>query len=1115
MDSKSNRKVVPAAAVVLVLAAALSGCYVKDGGRPNPAMPGGSTVPPRQPVFPFPGYRQAANDTTAAGDGSHGYGVEPSSPREPILVTDTVPAAGPTAWGPIALARGPDAWLGTPGSEQGETGEDLVLSSSGGTTPGGQSLAEHPRNNVEAADLLDHWGHRRIDAIRTGLSVADPAAGSNADQLRTLRRAAQGGGETSVAVNLHDDDEIRILGARHGVTYGRWAGGPADTLSIDFDLSYAGPLMRYDPAFRAMLERAGKVWSHRIDDTWTAWKRRPGEVKGHLSLWGISGTPTEEVRVGEEGETSTGLEIIVRDMDFTDDHAGRGGASYIQPSRNSWEPHFGSVAIARGHLRTASRVGVFATLTHEIGHVLGAWTVNGLMERYSSYIDDTTGTWTGPNVVAAYGGAAPFQDENDPHAWVLGARNLLASNFDYGHSGGCVSIMSYCRSNSALPSFGPQAIDFAFLADLGLTIREETDRPETYGLTGWTDYAGFTVSVSRRLQMALADPQPHYGFYGGPWQTFDVVDLLQAEVDAFGYLSTGNYRVSHAAEGPDGTVRYAGGLIGTALDHAGLPPVTGDALLAVDLATLTGSAGFTSLKVYPDGVSETFAGGTLHYPIAVSDNAISGTETVSTLAANFYGPKHDDLAGVLHDPRAGLLAGFGATLDDRPDHEDVIAAADYLAAISYTDDALNSADEGWRRYRCGTVSGCETQHAPPGAGGWTDWTTTSRELVLASTTGWALRNAARPAADHDFVRIARLSSAATDGARGRHVTEAYIGTLKHAAFGVGFEWYSNWETEPETTSPDFRYRSAGVGGTLSGSLPGERAQWAGRMIGYQSSHGWNQDPFVEGLATIDYWLSTNVVDVAFSDIASRDDLRTAADFGFAALPTGTGGTFSGGGGAGIIRGALFGSAQEEAGGMFHHNAAGVTGSFGAERVPDTVTLEETGDTRVAFSSQNASGPYDVYEYDRWGFWGRQFQANLFGAFMEQRITTVGSRSTYHAPHESIEGTPSGSNPVSGTAVWLGKVHAVERDSSGYMPVSGNAQIEVSFRNATVNVDFTDFEAGHSDMSWRALRIGNGAFRDPQVGTATIDGAFFGAQHQGAAGKFDHNGLRGVFGAVRN
>ena len=155
---------------------------------------------------------------------------------------------------------------------------------------------------------------------------------------------------------------------------------------------------------------------------------------------------------------------------------------------------------------------LFGTLTHEIGHVLGClagWrTVTE--ERYAPYTDTEAGAWTGPNVVALHGGAAPFQDNADSHAWVDGERDPEATEYDFPHSGVCESLMAYCNHSGALRAFLPQAIDFAFLADLGMTIAEETDRPETYGLAGWTDHAAFTLAVSRDLRMTLADSQPHY-----------------------------------------------------------------------------------------------------------------------------------------------------------------------------------------------------------------------------------------------------------------------------------------------------------------------------------------------------------------------------------------------------------------------------------------------------------------------------------------------------------------------------------------------------------------------------------------------------------------------------
>ncbi len=822
--------------------------------------------------------------------------------------------------------------------------EDSLLtggSTPSGTRPGGRHLADLARNNPEAADLLEHWGHRRSQVLVEGLSLKGLAEESDAIDLQAPRAVAEKRSNITIAPNLQDGDEVRAIGTRRGVTYGRWAGGPADTLSIDFDLSGAGPLMRDDPAFRAMLERAGKTWSHRIADTWATWERSPGDLMGHIALGNPDPYIQAKVRVGPEGEISTGLDIEVRDQNLPEYVAGRATAGKNVPG-GSWEPRFGSIEVDREHLEEMAHTRIlFSTLTHEIGHLLGAWTTHSYPERLRAYIDEASGAWTGPNVVALHGGPAPFQDASDAHAWVDGERNPHATLFDLAHSGVCASLMAYCNDESALPAFLPHAIDFAFLADLGMTITDETERPETYGLAGWTDYAAFTVSVSRQLLLALADPQPHYGYHGGPWQTLDVVDLLQAEVDAFGYLSTGNIRSSYASKGPDGTVRYSGGLLGAALDQAGLPPVTGNANLAVDLATLAGTASFTSLQVYPDGTPEIFADGSLHYPIELSANSIVGTAPGATFQADFYGPKHEDVAGVLHDPRTGLLAGFGATLDERPIREDVIASADYLVGLSRLINTPDPVDERWYHYRCGADASCEMRNNPTGPAGWSDWMTATRENALASTAGWTWRNVARPEAGYDSVRIERLTSASTDGARGRHVVDGYTGTMEHVAFGTGFEHYTNLTTEQDAISPDFEHRWTGVQGTTSGGLPGGRARWSGPMLGYQYNLPSIENRLVEGHTTVDYLLSTNLVDVMFSEVASRDGQRELPDFGFGDLQAAADGTFSGDV-EGIIRGALFGPDHEEAGGTFHHYGTDVFGSFGARREADTVTLEETG-----------------------------------------------------------------------------------------------------------------------------------------------------------------------------
>ena len=996
-----------------------------------------------------------------------------------------------------------------------------------GTSPGATGLAEPPRNNPLAADLLDDWGHRQVQGVVEGLDLTTSVAGSDSARVMALLAAASPGPPDSVAPELRDGDAVEVLGSRGGVTYGRWTGGPADTLSIDFDLSRANRAVRTDAAFRALLERAGKMWSRRIEDTWDTWERDAGDLKGWL--YDGTGSPTE-VRIGPGGEVSTGLVIAVRDEDLPSDVVGRGGTG-VMPPGGSWEPRFGSVEVDRGHLAEAGAAVLFATLAHEIGHVLGVWKGGAETESYAPHTDSTTGTWHGPNVMAIHGGAAPFQDRLAPNAWVDGERSPLATEFDLAHSGVCISLMAYCRQSAAIPRYLPHEIDFAFLADLGMTIRPATDRPETYGLAGWTDHAGFSVSVSRDLEVALADPQPYYDGAANPWHALDVADLLYARVDVFGHRSTGSLARSFAPEGSRETIRYAGGLLGSAVDLAGRPPVTGDASLAVDLATRDGQASFTSLETHTHGARRLFAGGALHYPFELSANTLVGTRTGATLRADFYGPEHETAAGTLHDPRAGLLASFGATVDERPSREDVIARADYMSGLRYRSGAADPADDGWSQYRCDAQAGCESRQAASGI--LDDWTVSTRERVLASTAGWNGQSTARVDADAGFVRITRQSAAATDGAQGRHVADAYFGTLEHAAFGVGFEKYTDTWADSRGTPPGFENQWSGVQGAPSGARPGGRARWSGPMLGYQGGLPGGEDPFVEGLATVALSLAGDQLDVRFTGVASREGGRTLADFGFSGLSLGNDGTFGPDATGGIIDGALFGPAREEAAGSFHHNARGVTGAFGARRLADTVTqqpgpddtgteLEETGTARrvgtTTYSVSQIGGRFPgtftgtrpFYAIDNWGFWAKEDGATVFKVFIEENDSLFATDEFALR----VEGAPTGSNPVNGSAVWVGSVRAYDvHPKTLGTPVNGDARIEADLSTATVDVSFTGFTRGHAAMSWTNLHMTNGTFSQ-RSGYTSISGAFYGTAHEGVAGTFSRDRLDGVFGANR-
>ena len=795
-----------------------------------------------------------------------------------------------------------------------------------GDADGRLHVSLRPLNNVDAKDLLDHWGHRRFGQVSDLLSPAiepEEEAAAFRDLLEAAREA-----DTAFVPGLHDGDAVTVLGQRRGLTFGRWTGGPTDTLSIEFNLEHATKTMREDRAFRAALERAGKVWSRRIGDSWTAWERRYGESKGRVI--GNYGSAGREVRVGPGGETSTGVEIFITGAELAGNIAGMAGVRSLYPG-DVWEPHTGAIVFDNDHLREAGEADLFRTMVHEIGHVLGAWQGGTFMDRYAPWTDYDAGTWTGPYVVAAHGGPAPFQDSDDGHGWHDGERSPNARRFDFGHSGVCASVMAYCAHSAAVPAFLPAEIDYAFLADIGLAVQPETDRPETYGLAGWMEHAAFALSVSRELDISLADPQPRYSTHGARWTALETVDLLWAHADAFGHPSPGSPVRTFPL---DGAVRYAGGLIGTAVDHAGMPPVFGDANLSLDLESLTGKASFTSLRLSYGGDRYLFGTGSLHYPIGLAGNEIRHAAPGVSLTAGFYGPRHEEVAGTLDDARAGLLASFGAKHDERPPRFDIVADASHVRGLMYQDGWSDSTD-GWFRYRCGAGSDCEGRFEwwkPENE--WRDVDATGdrspRERVLNWTAGgWGNWISEDPFADHGAIRLSRRHAGATDGRRGRYQRDGYYGAMNHAAFGTGFYRYRDWETR-DGEMWDFHIKGSGFQGDISASRPPGGAVWEGRMVGYQSGLEAGKDPFVQGNARVRLSFARDQVSVGFSRVTSTDLERSLERFGFDNIQLAANGAFDGFDN-GLVEGAFFGPAHEEVAGMFQKNDNNVIGSFGAVR----------------------------------------------------------------------------------------------------------------------------------------------------------------------------------------
>ena len=371
------------------------------------------------------------------------------------------------------------------------------------------------------------------------------------------------------------------------------------------------------------MERAGKSWSQRILDDF-------GE---HVAAEGTTITSTDGTtnRTFEEtletDVTTDGVLIFVLDPGSASSDFSWASFLSSEYSSDDLEPWLGSILLSRRHH------GSSYTIAHEIGHVLGIFPGSFFQsfERYANYTDNT---FEGPEAVRVNGNRpVPFQ-------WLNAALEPVSprtsgADIDICHPGVCSSVMAYCSRDSLE---GPSELDFAILADLGYEILDEAtaSEPELYGYGAWGRYGAWGVGVERILSGSS--------------------DRLRAGADAFGMTPSTNLADSTVLTGE---VTWAGSLLGVDTGRAALPPVFGDAELSVDLAVFTGSADFDNLSVDVDGVSRAFRMSSLSYDISVSENGFSDDE--GRISGGFYGPAHEEMAGVLDDRDVSLLAGFGGT----------------------------------------------------------------------------------------------------------------------------------------------------------------------------------------------------------------------------------------------------------------------------------------------------------------------------------------------------------------------------------------------------------------------------------------------------------------------
>ena len=226
-----------------------------------------------------------------------------------------------------------------------------------------------------------------------------------------------------------------------------------------------------------------------------------------------------------------------------------------------------------------------------------------------------------------------------PYQWIDADLNHLPpgtpnAEVDYGHPGVCSSLMAYCRDRSAVQD--PAEIDFAWLDDIGYDIldAETAGMPEIYSYGAWATHAAWGAGVERVV--------------GGD------DDRLRAAAHAFGREPATALADSTEISG---TAIWSGSLIGVDIRHAALPPVLGNAELEIDLATLDGAARFDNLASMRNGTNVPFRAPSLEYLGSVAGNRFADPNGV--VSASFFGPAHEEMAGVVDDREVGLVGGFG------------------------------------------------------------------------------------------------------------------------------------------------------------------------------------------------------------------------------------------------------------------------------------------------------------------------------------------------------------------------------------------------------------------------------------------------------------------------
>ena len=118
------------------------------------------------------------------------------------------------------------------------------------------------------------------------------------------------------------------------------------------------------------------------------------------------------------------------------------------------------------------------------------------------------------------------------------------------------------------------------------------------------------------------------------------------------------------------------------------------------------------------------------------------------------------------------------------------------------------------------------------------------------------------------------------------------------------------------------------------------------------------------------------------------------------------------------------------------------------------------------------------------------------------------------------GEATGTTPTFGNATWTGTMVGGDTSLTAYRGnrIMGDATLTFDLPQSDIDVTFTnirDIDSGrpHGHITWQNIPVTSGSFATGFIGNS-IDGRFYGPNHEEVGGIFERNQIAGAFGAKR-